>query len=291
MRVQSNVPDATVWIDDVLVGTAKDWNKDGRQIRAGFHRIEVRHPGYYSFFQEVEVAGGSKVVVNAKLTRADRIVRDPRPRPASSSLAPSQRGRGEARGRGGTRRTPLSCLAELDLARDLVGREVAGAVVDDVLGAAHAGAHHARDDHRTAEVVGDDPRLRRLDLGERLQAALDLAQRDALAVDLDQVVLAAGDGDAAVLVLRPEVAGAEPAVGGEPADRHAVVAFWQVDLRDRQTVESVRDRTQIGPLRPAASLSPLGPATRSSTPSNGRPTVSGSLPARSIASGPACVLW
>jgi len=67
LRVQSNVPDATVWIDDVLVGTAKDWNKDGRQIRPGFHRIEVRHPGYYSFFQEVEVAGGSKVVVNATL--------------------------------------------------------------------------------------------------------------------------------------------------------------------------------------------------------------------------------
>jgi hypothetical protein len=67
LRVQSNVPDATVWIDDVLVGTAKDWNKDGREIRAGFHRIEVRHPGYYSFFQEVEVAGGSKVVVNATL--------------------------------------------------------------------------------------------------------------------------------------------------------------------------------------------------------------------------------
>ena len=66
-RVECNVPDATVWVDDVLVGKVTDWKSDGKQIRAGFHRIEVRHPGYYSFFQEVELPGGSHVVVNAKL--------------------------------------------------------------------------------------------------------------------------------------------------------------------------------------------------------------------------------
>lgn len=66
LRVDCNVPDATVWIDDVLVGTAKSWHSE-RSIRAGFHRIELRHPGYYSFFQEVELPGGSQVVVNAKL--------------------------------------------------------------------------------------------------------------------------------------------------------------------------------------------------------------------------------
>jgi hypothetical protein len=66
-RVDCNVPDATVWVDDVLVGKANDWKGDGKQIRAGFHRIEIRHPNYYSFFQEVEVPGGSHVVVNAKL--------------------------------------------------------------------------------------------------------------------------------------------------------------------------------------------------------------------------------
>ena len=62
-----NVPDATVWVDDVLVGKVADWKCDGQHIRAGFHRIEVRHPNYYSFFQEVELPGGSNVVVNAKL--------------------------------------------------------------------------------------------------------------------------------------------------------------------------------------------------------------------------------
>jgi hypothetical protein len=67
LRVECNVPDATVWVDDVLVGRASDWKSDGHHIKAGFHRIEIRHPNYYSFFQEVEMAGGSQVVVNAKL--------------------------------------------------------------------------------------------------------------------------------------------------------------------------------------------------------------------------------
>jgi hypothetical protein len=66
-RVDGNVPDATVWIDDVLVGKVSDWTRDGRNIRAGFHRVEVRHPGYYSFFQEVELPEGSQAVVNAQL--------------------------------------------------------------------------------------------------------------------------------------------------------------------------------------------------------------------------------
>jgi hypothetical protein len=66
-RVDCNVPDATVWIDDVLVGKAADFNKEGREIKAGFHRVEIRHPNYYSFFQEVELPSGSKVVVNARL--------------------------------------------------------------------------------------------------------------------------------------------------------------------------------------------------------------------------------
>ena len=56
------------------------------------------------------------------------------------------------------------------------------------------------------------------------------------------------------------------------------------------SIDSPSERTQMGPLSPAGILSPLGAATRSSTPSNALPTVSGSLPERSMASGPACVL-
>jgi hypothetical protein len=66
-KVECDVPDATVWVDDVLVGKVSDWKGDGKHIRAGFHRIEVRHPNYYSFFQEVELPGGSHVVVQARL--------------------------------------------------------------------------------------------------------------------------------------------------------------------------------------------------------------------------------
>jgi|SRR3954469_21982430 hypothetical protein len=66
-RVDANVPDATIWVDDVLIGKASDWSKEGHHIRAGFHRIEVRHPGYYSFFQEIELPEGSQAVVKAEL--------------------------------------------------------------------------------------------------------------------------------------------------------------------------------------------------------------------------------
>jgi hypothetical protein len=67
MRVDSNVPDATVWVDDVLVGRVADWAKDGRHIRSGFHRIEIRHGGYYSYFQELELGEGAHAVVKAQL--------------------------------------------------------------------------------------------------------------------------------------------------------------------------------------------------------------------------------
>jgi hypothetical protein len=66
-RVESNVPDAVVWIDDVQIGTTREWSAPGRQIRAGFHRVEIRHPGYYSFFQEIDQPAGQVVVVNAQL--------------------------------------------------------------------------------------------------------------------------------------------------------------------------------------------------------------------------------
>jgi hypothetical protein len=66
-RVESNVPDATVWVDDVLIGKVSDWSGDDRHIRAGFHRVEIRHPGFYSFFQEVELPEGGHALVKAEL--------------------------------------------------------------------------------------------------------------------------------------------------------------------------------------------------------------------------------
>ena len=43
-----------------MVGHASEWKKEGHEIRPGFHRIEIRHPGYYSFFQEIELPPAPK---------------------------------------------------------------------------------------------------------------------------------------------------------------------------------------------------------------------------------------
>jgi hypothetical protein len=67
VRVECNIPDASVYIDDLMVGNAAEWKKEGHQIRSGFHRIEIRAPGYYSFFQEIELPAGAHAVVNANL--------------------------------------------------------------------------------------------------------------------------------------------------------------------------------------------------------------------------------
>ncbi|HVR62630.1 MAG TPA: PEGA domain-containing protein [Polyangia bacterium] len=66
-RVESNVPDATIWIDDVLVGRVADWQRQGRYIRPGFHRVEIRHPDYYSYFAEIEPAAGTQTSLRAQL--------------------------------------------------------------------------------------------------------------------------------------------------------------------------------------------------------------------------------
>jgi hypothetical protein len=67
VRVECNIPDASVYIDDLMVGSATDWKTEGHQVRAGFHRIEIRAPGYYSFFQEIELPAGAHAVVRANL--------------------------------------------------------------------------------------------------------------------------------------------------------------------------------------------------------------------------------
>ena len=67
LQVEANVPEATIWVDDVLIGNVAAWARDGRHIRAGFHRVEIRAPGYYSVYQEVEQRDGGRASVNATL--------------------------------------------------------------------------------------------------------------------------------------------------------------------------------------------------------------------------------
>jgi hypothetical protein len=65
--VSSNVPDATVWVDDRLVARVADFAKGDSKLPVGFHRIEIRAPGYYSQFEELEARPGNPVILRASL--------------------------------------------------------------------------------------------------------------------------------------------------------------------------------------------------------------------------------
>jgi hypothetical protein len=67
LRITSNVPEATVWVDDHLVAKVSDFAKGEKRLPAGFRRIEIRAPGYYSYFQELEVKPNAPVSVQAPL--------------------------------------------------------------------------------------------------------------------------------------------------------------------------------------------------------------------------------
>jgi hypothetical protein len=67
LQVQCNVADAVVLIDDVLVGRADEWAPPGRAIRPGFHRVEIRHPGYFSHYAEIQLVDRGGAVVTASL--------------------------------------------------------------------------------------------------------------------------------------------------------------------------------------------------------------------------------
>lgn len=67
LHLECNVPDAAVLLDDALVGRAADVVKHDKTIRAGFYRVEIRHPGYYSYFTEITVAEGGVAAVKAEL--------------------------------------------------------------------------------------------------------------------------------------------------------------------------------------------------------------------------------
>jgi hypothetical protein len=67
VQISGNVPDATIWIDDRLRGRVADYSKPGQRLPVGFHRLEVRAPGYYSHFQEVDAHVGTNVTIRADL--------------------------------------------------------------------------------------------------------------------------------------------------------------------------------------------------------------------------------
>ena len=61
------MPDAAVLLDDALAGRVSELAKNDKVIRAGFYRVEIRHPGYHSYFTEITVAEGGVAAVKAEL--------------------------------------------------------------------------------------------------------------------------------------------------------------------------------------------------------------------------------
>jgi hypothetical protein len=66
LKLITNVPEATLWIDDRLAGRAAEWAA-GRVLVAGFRRIEVRQPGFFTFYQEINPRPGDTITVHAEL--------------------------------------------------------------------------------------------------------------------------------------------------------------------------------------------------------------------------------
>jgi len=67
LHVDCNVPDAAVLLDDALVGRVAELAKKDKIIRAGFYRVEIRHPQYHSYFTEITAVEGGVAAVKADL--------------------------------------------------------------------------------------------------------------------------------------------------------------------------------------------------------------------------------
>jgi len=69
LRLECNVPDAAVIMDDVMMGRVSELNKVERHIRPGFYRVELRHPDYYTYYTEFQVENDGVAVVKVELHR------------------------------------------------------------------------------------------------------------------------------------------------------------------------------------------------------------------------------
>lgn len=67
LRIDCDVPSAQVFIDDVFVGRAEEWSVDGRLIKPGFHRLEIRQHDRFTHYEELQLTKGDAVRVVARL--------------------------------------------------------------------------------------------------------------------------------------------------------------------------------------------------------------------------------
>jgi hypothetical protein len=64
--VQSNVPDAELWIDERFVAPVGALQA-GVALPPGTHRVEVRHPRYHSFYETVTVSARERSTLEVRL--------------------------------------------------------------------------------------------------------------------------------------------------------------------------------------------------------------------------------
>jgi hypothetical protein len=69
LMIDCDVPDAAVYVDEVFLGRAEEWNVRGRFIKAGLHRFELRHPDYFTHYEEQLLERGDAVVLKIHLHR------------------------------------------------------------------------------------------------------------------------------------------------------------------------------------------------------------------------------
>ncbi len=67
LRIDCSVPQALVLLDDEAVGPASEWSGAGRLVTPGFHRLELRHPSYYSFFAELSLRADETASITARM--------------------------------------------------------------------------------------------------------------------------------------------------------------------------------------------------------------------------------
>ena len=67
LHVLCNVPEAAVLLDDAVVGRVAEFAKQDKSIRAGFYRVEIRHPSYYPYYVEITAPEGGTAAVKAEL--------------------------------------------------------------------------------------------------------------------------------------------------------------------------------------------------------------------------------
>ena len=69
VRIATNVPEATLYVDEELRGPAGEYADHYIRLAPGQHRLTLEHPGYFPEYLEVNVARDMAMAVTIELRR------------------------------------------------------------------------------------------------------------------------------------------------------------------------------------------------------------------------------